>query len=78
MEWRAFIRRAVKQRSCEQWIKRYPRLSREAVDERSQALRLWYGEDYGFTGSENFIALGNTCFEDKGGETLAITFHQAY
>lgn len=66
--WRAFIRRAVKKRSCEQWIKRYPGLSRAALDERSQALRLWYGEDYGFTDSEHFVTIANTCF----------TFHQAY
>lgn len=63
--WRAFIRRAVKKRSCEQWIKRYPGLSREGLDERSRALWLWYGEDYGFTDSEHFVTIANTCFEDN-------------
>jgi hypothetical protein len=64
--WRAFIRRAVKKRSCEQWTKKYPGLSRNTLDERSQALRLWYGEDYGFTDSEHFVTIANTCFEDNG------------
>lgn len=64
--WRAFIRRAVKKRSCEQWIKRYPGLSREGLEERSQALQLWYREDYGFTDSEHFVTIANTCFEDNG------------
>jgi len=64
--WRAFIRRAVKKRSCEQWIKRYPGLARETLDERSRALRLWYDEDYGFTDSEHFVTIANTCFEDDG------------
>lgn len=63
--WRAFIRRAVRKRSCEQWIKRYPGLPREGLEERSLALRLWYGEDYGFTDSEHFVTIANTCFEDK-------------
>jgi len=63
--WRAFIRRAVKKRSCEQWIKRYPGPSREGLEERSRALRLWYGEDYGFTDSEHFVTIANTCFEDN-------------
>jgi hypothetical protein len=63
--WRWYIRRAVKKRSCEQWFKRYPELSREDLDERSRALRLWYGEDYGFTDSENFVTIANACFEEK-------------
>jgi len=68
--WRGFIRRAVKKRSCEQWIRRYPGLSREGLDERSRALRLWYGEDYGFTDSEHFVTIANTCFEDDGPDSL--------
>jgi hypothetical protein len=61
--WRWFIRRSVKKRSCEQWRERYPELSRRTMEERSRALRLWHGEDYGFTESEDFITIANTCFE---------------
>jgi hypothetical protein len=63
--WHWYIRRAVKKRSCEQWLKRYPDLSRKGLEEWSQALRLWHGEDYGFTDSENFVTIANTCFEDN-------------
>lgn len=66
--WRWFIRRSVKKRSCEQWRQRYPELTRSGLEERSQGLRLWYGEDYGFTDSEDFVTIANTCFE---GEQLA-------
>ncbi len=61
--WRWFIRRSVKKRSCEQWRQRYPELSRSALEERSQGLRLWHDEDYGFTDSEDFVTIANTCFE---------------
>ena len=63
--WRAFIGRAVKKRSCERWIEQHPGLSREGLESGSRELRLWYGEDYGFTDSEHFITIANTCFEDK-------------
>ena len=63
--WRWYIRRAVKKRSCAQWRERYPGVKKKAWEERSRALRLWYGEDYGFTESEDFVTIANTCFEDK-------------
>jgi hypothetical protein len=63
--WRWFIRRSVKKRSCAQWRERYPELSRRTLEERSRALRLWHAEDYGFTDSEDFITIANTCFEEK-------------
>jgi hypothetical protein len=62
---RSFIPGTVRKRSCEQWIERYPRLSRIGLEARSRALRLWFGEDYGFTDSEHFVTIANTCFEDK-------------
>jgi hypothetical protein len=61
--WHWFIRRSVRKRSCGQWRRRYPKLSRGALEEMSQALRLWHGEDYGFTDSEDFVTIANTCFE---------------
>jgi hypothetical protein len=63
--WRWFIRRSVRKRSCDQWRQRYPELSRGALEEMSQVLRLWHGEDYGFTDSEDFVTIANTCFEEK-------------
>jgi hypothetical protein len=62
---RSWVRRTVKKRSCKQWRDKYPGLSQADVYEDSQALRLWYGEDYGFTDSDNFITIANTCFENQ-------------
>jgi hypothetical protein len=67
--WHAYIRWSVRKRSCEQWISRYPGLSREGLEERSRALRLWYGDDYGFTDSDHFITIANTCLEDVAAQT---------
>ena len=61
---RSYVRRSVRRRSCKQWFDRYPGLNRESLIERSEALRLWYGEDYGFTDSKHFITIANTCFEE--------------
>jgi hypothetical protein len=63
--WHAYIRWSVRKRSCEQWLDRYRGLSREGLEERSRALQLWFGEDYGFTDSDHFITIANTCFEDE-------------
>ena len=63
--WRWYIRRAVKRRSCEQWRDRYPELSQRGLEERSSALRLWHGEDYGFTDSDDFVTIANTCFREN-------------
>ena len=61
----SYIKHVVRKRSCEQWIERYPGLFRVGLESRSRALRLWYGEDYGFTDSEHFITIANTCFEEQ-------------
>lgn len=63
--WHSYIRWSVRKRSCDQWIDRYRGLSKEGLEERSRALRIWYGEDYGFTDSDHFITIANTCFEDQ-------------
>ena len=63
---RAHVRRTVRRRSCKQWFDHYPGLSQSSLNERSQALRLWHGEDYGFTDSKHFITIANTCFDDEG------------
>ena len=62
---RWYIRRTVRRRSCGQWFERYPDLSQSRVEAQSRALRLWENEDYGFTDSEHFVTIANTCFEDK-------------
>jgi hypothetical protein len=63
---RWYIRRVVRRRSCAQWSERYPDLSKSGLDEQSRALRQWQSEDYGFTDSEHFVTIANTCFEEEG------------
>ena len=60
---RSFVRRTVKKQSCPQWRTQYPDLSQAESNKTTQALKLWFGEDYGFTDSKNFITIGNTCFD---------------
>ncbi len=62
---RSFVRRSVRTRSCKQWQKQYPNFSQAELEKTSKALTLWFGEDYGFTDSDNFITIANTCFDNK-------------
>lgn len=59
---RSYVRRAVRKQSCRQWLNRYPPLSQADLDKTSQALKLWHGEDYGFTESRYFVTISNACF----------------
>jgi len=61
---RSFLRRTVRKRSCNQWFERYPNLSPAQLNEKSQSLKTWYGEDYGFTDSLHFVTIANVCFGD--------------
>jgi hypothetical protein len=63
---RPFVRRAVRKQSCKLWLDRFPELARANYERVSRALRLWNGEDYGFTDSKNFVTIANACFENGG------------
>ena len=60
---RSYVRRTIRKRSCKQWLNRYPALSQADLNETSRGLKLWYGEDYGFTDSRNFVTISNVCFD---------------
>lgn len=62
---RPFVRLAVRKQSCKQWLNRFPELARVDYENTLSALKLWNGEDYGFTESKNFITIANTCFGDE-------------
>jgi hypothetical protein len=62
---RWYVRREVRRRACKQWFARNPNLSQSELEEESIRLRLWHGDDYGFTGSEDFVTIANTCFESN-------------
>jgi hypothetical protein len=59
---RSSVRGIVRKKDCEGWRKQYPNFTPNDFDNISQPLRLWYGEDYGFSASENSITIANTCF----------------
>lgn len=59
---RCYVRKTVKKQSCQQWFDKFPNLSQAELEKTSKSLKLWYGEDYGFTDSKNFITIANTCF----------------
>jgi hypothetical protein len=61
---RSWVRRSIRRRSCKQWFEKYPGLSQPALEQKSLSLRVWYGEDYGFTDSKNFVTIANTCFAE--------------
>ncbi len=65
-----YVSRRVRNGSCAQWFNRYHGLSRAGLEEKTRSLELWYGEDYGFTNSKDFITIANTCFDENGKSKL--------
>ena len=63
---RAFLRRTVKKNVCQQWFDKFPELAKAELEQKSKSLTSWFGEDYGFIDSKNFITIANTCFDEKG------------
>ena len=59
---RSSVRGIVRKKSCEAWRKQYPNFTPTDFEKISQSLKLWHGEDYGFSDSDNFITIANTCF----------------
>ncbi len=60
---RSFVRRSVKKRSCQQWLNSNFNLTKADIENLTRNLKNWYGEDYGFSESENFVTIVNTCFD---------------
>lgn len=59
------VRRTVKKNSCPKWRQTYPDLTAADLTERSKALQLWNGEDYGFTKRRHTVPVADTCFSDR-------------
>lgn len=62
---RSVVRRTVKKQACSEWHKLYPNFTQANFAELTADLKLWYGEDYGFKESANFVTIANTCFETE-------------
>ncbi len=59
---RSSVRKIVKNRSCSDWRKAFPALSKLDLENAAAKLRTWNDEDYGFKSSDNFVTIANTCF----------------
>lgn len=59
---RSFARKTVKKQSCKLWRERFPDQSKTDYENKTRALELWHGEDYGFKRSGKFITIANACF----------------
>ena len=57
-----FVRSVVKKKSCPQWKKMYPDLTRNSLETRTAALTIWNGEDYGHLTQSRMVSLAETCF----------------
>jgi len=60
---RSSVRRTVRKKACGEWRKQFPNLTQTDFADISNKLKLWHGEDYGFSESENFVTIANTCFK---------------
>ncbi len=58
-----FVRNTVKKRSCPQWKKMYPDLTKVSLENRSGELTRWNGDDYGHLKKDLMVPLAETCFE---------------
>ncbi len=59
------VRRAVKKYGCPDWRQAFPGLTRTAMSQRSRALELWNGEEYGFTRKDRIVTVADTCFSEE-------------
>ena len=62
---RAYVRHVLKKQACSEWLHQYPNISPAEFDKETTKLKLWNGEDYGFTDSKNFVTISNTCFSKE-------------
>jgi len=58
-----YVRGVVTKRACPQWKKAFPEYTRDSLERLTASLRLWHGEDYGFTGKKRMISIGERCFD---------------
>ncbi len=62
---RPTVRGIVRKKACQAWRERFPNLMQTDFEQITNGLKLWHGEDYGFSGSDKFITIANTCFDGE-------------
>lgn len=58
------VKRVVRKQACATWRAAFPNLTQADLAQRSKALELWHGEDYGYTRRNKMVTLAGTCFEE--------------
>ncbi|MBV9215304.1 MAG: hypothetical protein JO053_03935 [Acidobacteria bacterium] len=56
------VKSVVQNHSCAEWHKAYPNLSRSILEQKTNDLELWHGEDYGNSQKERMVRIADTCF----------------
>ena len=56
------VRKVVLKQACPEWHKNFPEYNRTDLNGKSRSLRLWNGEDYGFTEKKRMISVGDLCY----------------
>jgi hypothetical protein len=59
------VKRVVRKQACASWRAAFPSLTQKDFAAKSQALELWYGEDYGWSRRSKMVTLADTCFGDR-------------
>jgi hypothetical protein len=63
------VRDIVKKNSCPEWKQNYPDLTAASLADKSKALELWNGEDYGYTKRARTVRIAETCFSSEVGSS---------
>ncbi len=56
------VREIVKKQACPEWRTKFPNLTANDYRLKTDSLKLWNGEDYGYRASRNFITIADSCF----------------
>lgn len=58
------VHRVVRDHACSEWRKLMPEATKADLENRSAALKTWYGEDYGFTKRSKTVSIADSCFSN--------------
>ena len=56
------VKKVIKNHSCSQWREIHTTVTAAELDTKAVSLRIWNGEDYGFTKKSRMIDIGQLCF----------------
>ncbi len=62
---RSVVRSRIKSKACKDWKLRFPNETEKSLKIESEQLQTWFGEDYGFANSKNFVTIADSCFSNS-------------